>query len=148
MNIKEEVNSDFKTAFKEKDAVAKTVLSMLKSEIKNREIDNKGNELDEGQALDLITSEIKKRKDSQKQYIDAKRDDLAEVEEAEIKVLMRYMPEQLSDDELDGIIDGAISEVKAEGMKDLGKVMASLKDKVKGKADGGKVAEMVKAKLS
>ncbi len=148
MNIKEEVNKDFKEAFKSGDAVAKSVLSMLRSEIKNREIDNKGEELSDDQILDLIMSEIKKRKDSQKQYMDAGREELAESEKAEIDILMKYMPKQLSSDELSEIIDNAISEIGASGISDLGKVMSAIKEKVKGRADGAEVADMVKSKLS
>ncbi len=148
MNLKEEVDSDFKTAFKSGDHLSKSVLAMLRSEIKNKEIDNKGQELSDDDVLGIIMSEIKKRKDSQKQYADAGRNDLAESEAAEIEVLMKYMPKQLTEEEVKKLIEDAISEVGAEGIKDLGKVMASLKDKVKGRADGSLVAQIVKEKLS
>ncbi|MBI3671595.1 GatB/YqeY domain-containing protein [Candidatus Azambacteria bacterium] len=148
MNIKEAVNSDFKEAFKAGDAVAKSVLAMLKSEIKNKEIDNKGSELSEEQTIDLINYEVKKRKDSIRQYSDAGRNDLAESEQAEIGVLMKYLPAQLSEEEIRKTVERAIAETGASGLPDLGKVMANLKPKVKGKADGSLVANIVKETLS
>jgi len=147
MSTKEVVSEDFKAAFKSGDATAKSVLTMLKSEIKNKEIDNKG-ELSDDDVLSIITSEVKKRRDSQKQYSDAGRDDLAKGEEDEIAVLVKYLPEQLSEEEVTSLVEAAVSETGAEDIKDLGKVMTALKDKVKGRADGSLVAKIVKEKLS
>jgi uncharacterized protein YqeY len=148
MNLKEDINSDFKNAFKSGDALVKSVLIMLRSAIKNKELDNKGVELFDEQIIDLVSSEIKKRKDSAKQYRDGGREDLAKSEEDEVVVLQKYMPEQLTKEELEKLVKDAISESKADGMQDLGKVMSLLKDKVRGKADGGEVAKLVKEKLS
>ncbi len=148
MNLKEDINSDFKNAFKSGDALAKSVLAMLKSAIKNKELDNKGVELSDEQVIDLISFEIKKRKDSARQYKEGGREDLAENEEKEIVILQKYMPEQLTKEELEKLIDDAVAELKANGMQDLGKVMSLLKDKVKGRADGSEVASIVKEKLS
>ena len=148
MNLKEVINSDFKEAFKSGDAVAKSVIAMLKSAIKNKEIDNKGVELSDEQVIDLLSTEIKRRKDSAKQYRDGGREDLAVSEEGEIAVLQKYMPEQLTKEELEKLVVDAVSESGASTMQDLGKVMSLLKDKVKGKADGSEVAALVKSKLS
>ena len=148
MNLKEVINSDFKEAFKSGDAVAKSVIAMLKSAIKNKEIDNKGVELSDEQVIDLLSTEIKRRKDSAKQYRDGGREDLAVSEEGEIAVLQKYMPEQLTKEELEKLVVDAVSESGASTMQDLGKVMSLLKDKVKGRADGSEVAALVKSKLS
>ncbi|MEK7453258.1 MAG: GatB/YqeY domain-containing protein [Patescibacteria group bacterium] len=148
MNLKEVVNLDFKTAFKAGDIISKSVLTMLRSEIKNKEIDNNGLELTDDQIIDLINYEVKKRKDSIKQYAEAGRNDLVESEQAEVSVLMKYLPKQLSDDEIKKIVESSILETGATSIKDLGKVMADLKSKVKGKVDGSVVANLVKDKLS
>jgi len=148
MNLKEVINSDFKNAFKSGDTFVKSVLAMLKSAIKNKELDNKGVELSEEELIDIISSEIKKRKDSIKQYREGGREDLAENEEKEVAVLQKYMPKQLEAEELEKMVNDAISEIKAESLKDLGKVMSLLKDRVRGRADGGELAAMVKKKLS
>ncbi len=148
MSIKKEINDDFKEAFKSKDDLKKTVLASLKSEIKNKEIDNKGQELSDEQIISLISSEIKKRRESAKQYKEGGRDDLAQNEEKEAEILQKYLPEQLSDQELDDMIDDAISQTQAKEASDMGKVMSFLKDKIKGRADGAKVASLVKNKLS
>lgn len=148
MNIKEVINNDFKIAFKEKDDATRSVLTMLKSAIKNKEIDLRVENLSDEQVADVIISEAKKRKDSVEQYRAGGREDLAQTEEKEVSVLMKYMPKQLSEDEVTALVDQAISEVGAKDIKDLGKVMAALKDKTKGKADGAIVANIVKQKLS
>lgn len=148
MNIKEVINNDFKIAFKEKDDATRSVLTMLKSAIKNKEIDLRVENLSDEQVADVIISEAKKRKDSVEQYRAGGREDLAQAEEREAFVLMKYMPKQLSEDEITALVDQAISEVGAKDIKDLGKVMAALKDKTKGKADGAVVSGMVKKKLS
>lgn len=148
MNIKEVINNDFKIAFKEKDDATRSVLTMLKSAIKNKEIDLRVENLSDEQVADVIISEAKKRKDSVEQYRAGGREDLAQNEEKEVSVLMKYMPKQLSEDEITDLVDQAISEVGAKDIKDLGKVMVALKDKTKGKADGSVVSGMVKKKLS
>jgi len=148
MNLKEVINSDFKEAFKAGDAMAKSVISMLKSAIKNKEIDNKGLELSDEQVIEIISSEVKKRKESAKQYREGGREDLAKNEEDELAVLMKYMPQQLSEEEITELVKKAISDTGAESAQDLGKVMAVLKDATKGKADGSLVAKIVKESLA
>jgi|SRR3989344_2727229 len=148
MNIKEVINNDFKIAFKEKDDATRSVLTMLKSAIKNKEIDLRVENLSEDQVMDVITSEVKKRKDSVMQYRAGGREDLASSEEKEVTVLMKYMPEQMTETEIEEVVERTISEVGAKDIKDLGKVMAALKDKTKGKADGSVVSGIVKKKLS
>ncbi len=146
MSIKKVIDDDFKKAFKEGDAFVKNTLSMLRSAIKNKEIDNKA-ELTDEQIIDLISSEIKRRKESAKQYREGGREDLAENEEKEIEVLQRYMPEPLSEDELNSLIEEAIKKTGASEPKDMGKVMAELKDKTKGRVDGSLLAEKVRNAL-
>ncbi len=146
MSIKKVIDDDFKKAFKEGDTFVKNTLSMLRSTIKNKEINNKG-ELSDDQIIDLISSEIKRRKESARQYREGGRDDLAENEEKEIEVLQKYMPEPLSDDELNALIKEAIEGTGASDPKDMGKVMAALKDKTKGRVDGSVLAQKVKEVL-
>jgi len=148
MNIKEAVSADFKEAFKSGDALAKSVISMLKSVIKNKEIDNKGVELTDDQIIDLISTEIKRRRDSSKQYKEGGREDLAKNEEDEIVILQKYMPAQLSESEIKELVQKAVKDTGAQDIKDLGKVMAALKDATKGKADGSVVSQIVKDELS
>ncbi len=148
MNLKEDINADFKNAFKSGDTLMKSVLAMLKSAIKNKELDNKGVELSSEQVVDIVSSEIKKRRDSILQYKEGGREDLVKSEEAELDILKKYMPKQLTTEELEKLIEDAILEVKAESLKDFGSVMSLLKDKTKAKADGKEVARIVRERLS
>lgn len=148
MTLRERLDADLKTAMREKDQLRLSTIRMVKSAMKYKETEAgaKG-PLDDTAILAVITSEIKKRRDSVTEYEKAERKDLAEKEQAEIAVLSVYLPPQLSESELDSMIDGAIAEAGAEGLKDLGKVMKLLTPKTQGRADGKVVADRVKAKL-
>ena len=130
-----------------KETARLSTIRLLIAGIKQREVDERI-ELDDAQVLSVIEKMIKQRRESIAQYEKASRKDLADVEKAEIQVLSGYMPAQMSDADVEKLIQSTISETGASGAKDMGKVMAALKAKLAGKADMGKVSGLVKAKLS
>ncbi|HEX9289839.1 MAG TPA: GatB/YqeY domain-containing protein [Anaeromyxobacteraceae bacterium] len=147
MALKEQLDADLKTAMKEKATLKLSVVRMLKSAVKYREIELM-KPLDDAGVQTVIGSEIKRRRDSVEQYRQGGREELAAKEEAEIAILQGYQPAQLSPDELGKLVDGVIARVGAQGPKDMGKVMKELVLEVAGKAEGKVVSEMVKAKLA
>jgi len=130
-----------------KDAARLSTVRLLLAAIKQREVDERI-ELDDAQVLSVIEKMIKQRRESIAQYEKAARNDLADVEKAEIQVLSAYQPAQMSDADVEKLVQSTISETGASGVKDMGKVMAALKAKLAGKADMGKVSGRVKSKLS
>ena len=147
MALKEQLDADLKAAMKDKDQLKLSVVRMLKSAIKYREIELMKS-LDDAGVQSVIHSEIKRHRDSVEQYRGGHREDLASKEEAEIAILQLYQPAQLSPEELEKIVDGVIARVGAQGPKDMGKVMKALLSEVQGKAEGKVVSELVKAKLT
>jgi len=161
--LKEKISQDFKEAFKAKEELRVSVLRMLSSGIKNKEMDKraklvksgtsdeavlqKESQLNDEEVLLAIGTEVKRRKDSIKQYQDGGRPELAAQEEAELKILSVYLPEQMGEDEVRKIVIESIKEAGAAGAQDLGKVMKVLMPKVKGKADGNLVNQIVKEEL-
>ena len=136
-----------KAAMRAKEAARLSTIRLLLAAIKQREVDERI-ELDDAQVLSVIEKMIKQRRESIAQYDKAARKDLADVEKAEIEVLSGYMPAQMSDADVEKLVQSTISETGASGVKDMGKVMAALKGKLAGKADMGKVSGLVKSKLS
>jgi uncharacterized protein len=136
-----------KAAMRAKDSARLSTVRLLLAAIKQREVDERI-ELDDAQVLSVIEKMVKQRRESIAQFEKASRNDLADVEKAEIQVLSGYMPAQMSDADVEKAIQSTISETGASGAKDMGKVMAALKAKLAGKADMGKVSGLVKAKLS
>ncbi len=132
-------------ATKEKEKRYK--ISKDKPELKEEEL-VKESELAEEQVIDVISSEIKKRKDAIVLYQQGNRPELAEKEQKEIDILKKYLPEQLSGEELKKLVEESITSTGAKEMRDMGKVMADLNPKIKGKADGGEVSKIVKELLS
>ncbi len=145
--LMQQITEDMKTAMKAKDSIALGAIRMLRAAIKDKEIEL-GKSLDDADVLAVVSKAIKQRKDAATQYHDAGRAELAEKEEAEIKVLEVYLPEQMSDDEIQALVESAIAEAEATSMKDMGKVMGIVRPKAQGKADMGKVSAAVKAALS
>ena len=141
------INDDVKAAMKAKDKARLGVLRLITAAIKQREVDERIT-LNDEQVLAVLEKMIKQRKDSIAQYEKAGRDELAQQEAFEIGIIQAYMPEQLSDDEIDALITEAISSSGAESMKDMGKVMGLLKPKLAGRADMGAVSGKIKAKLA
>jgi uncharacterized protein len=147
MALKDQLDADLKTAMRDKDTVKLSVVRMLKSAIKYREIEVM-KPLDDAGVLQVITSEIKRHKDSVEQYRAGNRTDLVEKEEAEIAILQGWLPTQLTEAEVRAKVDAAVTQVGAKGPKDMGAVMKALLPEVQGKADGKLVSELVKARLS
>ncbi len=147
MALKEQLDAELKTAMREKDQVKLSTVRMLKSAVKYREIELM-KPLDDAGVQGVIGSEIKRRRDSVEQYRAGGREDLASKEEAEIAILQRYLPAQLSPDELARIVEAAIQRCGAQGPTDRGKVMKDVLPEVQGKAEGKAVSELVKAKLA
>ncbi|HUQ26742.1 MAG TPA: GatB/YqeY domain-containing protein [Burkholderiales bacterium] len=147
MPLKHQITEDMKAAMRAKEAARLSTIRLLLAAIKQREVDERI-ELDDPQVLSVIEKMIKQRRESIAQYEKASRKDLADVEHAEIQVLSGYMPAQMSDGDVEKLVQSTISETGASGVKDMGKVMAALKAKLAGKADMGKVSGLVKNKLS
>jgi len=147
MGLKEQIPEDLKNALRNKNALELSVLRMLQAALKNKEIDNKKEELKDEDVVSVVGAEIKKRRDAVKEYEKVNRPDAADQEKAEIDILMKYMPQQMNEDEIRDIVKSAVEETQAEGMKDIGKVMKVLMPKVKGKADGSIVNKIVRELL-
>ncbi len=141
------INDDVKVAMKAKDKPRLGVLRLITAAIKQREVDERIT-LDDDQVLAVLEKMIKQRKDSIAQYEKAGRDELARQEAFEITIIQDYLPEQLSDAEIDALIAEAISSSGAASMKDMGKVMGMLKPKLAGRADMGQVSQKIKQRLS
>lgn len=147
MSIKEQIEQDFIEAFKAKDEKRKGLLSMMKSALKNKEIEAQ-KPLEDADVIDVLSKEAKKRRESALAYEQGGRADLAENEKAEVEMLTKYLPAQLGEEEIKKIVAETIAEVGATSMNDMGKVMGAVVAKTKGKADGGVVNKIVKEGLS
>ena len=147
MALKEQLDAELKTAMREKDTLKLSVIRMLKSAVKYREIELM-KPLDDAGVHGVIASEIKRRRDSVEQYRAGNRQDLVDKEEAELRILQTWLPAQLGADELRAKVDEAIAKAGAQGPKDMGAVMKALMPEVQGRADGKAVSDMVKARLS
>lgn len=149
MTLRERLDQDMKAALKAKEDLRLQVIRGVKSAVRYREVEGeKAVVLDEAGILQVIGSEIKKRRDSVEQYRAGGREDLATKEEAEIAVLQGYLPAQLAPEELARKVDEAIARTGAKGPKDMGAVMKALLPEVQGRAEGKAVSELVKQKLA
>lgn len=146
MSLKETLLQDMKAAMKEKDAVRKNTIQLVRSGVLQLEKDRKI-ELDEEGVLDVIAKELKKRRDSLPDYEKSGRTDLIETLHREMEVLMAYLPPQLTEEEIKQMVTDTIQEVGATSMKDMGKVMGAITPKVKGRADNKIVSQLVRAQL-
>ncbi len=146
MSLKEKLQEDLKSSMKNKDTIRKSVVTLIRAAIKQHEVDNRV-ELADDAIIDIISKQLKQRKDSLAEFEKANRDDLVEETKSEIQVLERYLPQQLSEEELEKIVIETIAEVGATSMKDMGKIMATIKPKTAGRADGRKINELVKKNL-
>ncbi|MBT4314884.1 MAG: GatB/YqeY domain-containing protein [Candidatus Magasanikbacteria bacterium] len=147
MSLRADITERQTEAQKSKDELRLSVLRMLWSEIKNIEIDKK-KELDDKEIQQIAARQIKQLKDANKDFSSAGRDDLVSKNEAEIKILEEYLPEQMGDEELTKIIESVISETGANEPGDIGKVMGAVMKKAQGQADGNKVRELASHLLS
>ena len=147
MSLVDRVNDALKEAMKARDSLKVDTLRILNSEIKNREIDTK-QDLDDETILALVTTQIKRRREAAIQYEKGGRPELKEKEEKEIDILSAYLPKQATEEELRERISQVIQETGAAGMKDMGKVMKTVVAEFKGKADGGRLKELVQESLA
>jgi uncharacterized protein YqeY len=147
MSLKSRITEDMKSAMRAKDQPRLSAIRMLLAAIKQREVDER-RELADADVLAVIDKMVKQRRDSIAQFEAGNRPDLAAVEQAEVAVLGSYMPQPLSDAEIDGLIAQAVTSTGASGPAGMGKVMAELKPKLAGRADLGAVSAKVKAKLA
>jgi uncharacterized protein YqeY len=149
MSIKDRLNDDMKQAMKDREAgkLRLSVIRMARAGIKNVEIDRK-KELGDEEVLDVLAKEVKMRRDSLEEFKKGNRPDLVAALEQEIAILMGYLPQQLSDDEVRALVAEAVAQTGAAGPKDMGKVMSALMPKVKGRADGKTVNAMVRDALN
>ncbi len=145
-STKEQINTALKEAMKGGDKDRVKILRMVTAAIKQIEVDERI-ELDDSRTLAVLDKMVKQRRDAIQQFESAERDDLAAGEKTEIEVIQVFMPEQLSEAEIDALIDEAIAASGASSMKEMGKVMGPLKPKVQGRADMGAVSQRIKAKL-
>ncbi len=147
MALIDNLREEQKLAMKAKDKARLGTIRLALSAIKQREVDEKIT-LTEDDIVAVLTKMVKQRRDSVSQYEAANRQDLADVEQAEIAILEEFMPQPLTDEEVAALIESAIAESSPAGMQDMGKVMAILKPQVQGRADMGKVSGLVRAKLA
>jgi uncharacterized protein YqeY len=147
MSLKEQLTDTMKTAMKARDNLRLSAVRMALSTIKNREIENRV-ELDDQGIIEVITTLAKQRRESIRMYQEGNRADLVEKEEAELAILLEFLPAQLSPTEISELIDRVIAETGAQGARDMGKVMKVLAPLTAGRADGKSVSDAVKQKLA
>jgi hypothetical protein len=147
-SLKERIDADLKDAMRSKDELGTSVLRMLKSAVKYKEVEPGGHALEDAGVLAVIQTLIKQRRDSVEQFRAGNRPELAEKEEREIARLQSYLPAQMSADELRAEVRAVIAQVGAKGPKDMGAVMKALMPRVQGKAEGKAVSDAVKAELT
>jgi uncharacterized protein YqeY len=145
-SIKDRLGADIKAAMKAGEKERLGALRMIHAAIRQREVDERL-ELDDAATLEVLDKQAKQHRESLEQYRNAGREDLAAREEAELAIIAEYLPEPLSETELDALIEAALSETGATSMKDMGRVMAALKPRAQGRADMGSVSARVKARL-
>ena len=146
-DLKSLIKTQVTISMKDGDKFRTTVLRMILAEIQKIEIDEKS-DLNELQITSILEKMIKQRNDAIAQFEQAKRQELADKEKQEIEIVREFLPEQISDDEISELVSKIVSEVGAQDMKDMGKVMGSLKPLIAGKADAGVVSQLVKKALS
>ncbi|MBI2149911.1 MAG: GatB/YqeY domain-containing protein [Acidobacteria bacterium] len=148
MTLQEKIQSHLADAMRSKDSLRLSVLRMMKSAVKNKEIDMMKT-LEEGEVLAVLNTLVKQRKDSVEQFRKGGREELAQKEEAEIKIIREYLPAAASEEDIRRAIEEAVQETGAASIKDMGKVMQAARARLAGKSmDGGRVSQLVKEKLS
>ncbi len=151
MSLKEQIGEDIKRAMKAKDKIRLQTVRSIKKAILEKEVElrPKGQDsLTKEQEIELLSQQAKQRRDSIEQFKNAGRDELADKENQELAIIETYLPEQMSDEEVESIIDQIIADSGAATLKDLGKVMGPAMKQLKGKADGKKIQALVKTKLA
>lgn len=147
MSLKQQITEDMRNAMRAKDKPLVGTLRLLNAEIKQVEVDTRS-ELNDGDIIKIIGKMIKQRKDAAEQYDQANRPELAATERAESKVLTAYLPQQLTSDEIQALVEKIITQTNAQGMQDMGRVMGQLQTEIAGRADMSEVSAIVKSRLS
>ena len=147
MSLKARITEDMKTALRARDSARLGAIRLLLAAIKQREVDERI-ELNDMQVTEAIEKMLKQRRDSISQYQAANRQDLVDVEEFEVKVLQEYLPQALTEDEVNALLEKVVVDTGAAGIKDMGRVMAAIKPLVLGRADMGKISGLIKTRLS
>ena len=146
MSIQVKLMDDLKTSMKTKNKLRKDVITMVRAAVKQREVDERV-ELSDEDVIDIISKQVKQKKDSIVEFEKGDRPDLVELTNKEIDILLEYLPLQLTEEELDEIVKATIEEVDAKTAKDIGKVMGSILPKVKGRADGSTINRLAREYL-
>lgn len=144
--LKTRIFEDMKSAMREKDKDRLQTIRLVLAAIKQQEVDSRADVSDADVSV-ILDKLVKQRRDSISQFEGAGRSDLADIEKAELVVIQEYLPEQLTDAEIDALISAALEETGASSMKDMGKVMAFIKPKAQGRADMGKISGLIKARF-
>lgn len=147
MSLTDQINNDLKAAMKAKDTTTLTALRAIKSQLLLAATEKGGGESDEQAGIKMLQKQVKQRKDSAELYKSQGREDLAEAELAEAEIIEKYLPKQLSEEELKPIIQAIVDRVGATGMQDMGKVMGAASQELAGKADGKTISSVVKGLL-
>lgn len=145
--MRNQILEDLKTAMKAQDKEVLTVIRMLKGAIQMEELNTK-KELSDEEVISIVSKQIKTRKESIIEFEKGSRQDLIDKTQSEIEILEKYLPEQLSEEEVNSIIEEAFNEIKPESMKDMGKLMGYLNPKLKGRCDMGNVSKIIREKLN
>ena len=146
--LEEKIDKDYVQAMKDRNAIKSSTISFLRAHLKNIHIEKKIKALEDVDVITVIKKQIKQRQDSIEQYQKGGRQDLVDKETAELNILKSYLPQELGEEELKKIINEAIGEAQASSMKDMGKVMKIVSEKVSGRADNKFVSELVKKALT
>ena len=146
-DIKNQVSDDVKAAMRSKDKKRLAALRLIQAAFKQKEIDERI-ELNDEHTIAILDKMAKQHRDSIEQFSQAGRTDLVEIEQFELNIIEAYLPARLSDDEINSLIENAISETGAESIRDMGKVMGLLKGKLQGRADMGQVSGLIKGRLN
>lgn len=147
MSLKEQIKSDIKDAMRAKEILKRDTLRNIQAGIKQIEVDER-RDVSDADVEAILMKYLKQREDAKTQFLDAGRDDLVEKEEAEIEIVKTYLPEPMTDEELEDVLKKIITSVGAQSMKDMGKVMSSAKAAIGSRADGGRINQIVKKLLS
>ncbi|AAR36483.1 GatB/YqeY domain-containing protein [Geobacter sulfurreducens] len=145
--LRDRLNEEMKAAMKARDEVRLSAIRLVRSSVKNREIEAR-RELSEQEVTEVVSSLVKQRRESIRMFGEAGRTDLVEKEERELQVLLGFLPQQLTREEIGGLVASAIAETGAQGVKDMGRVMKALMPHVAGRADGSLVSAIVKEQLA
>lgn len=146
MSLRKKIPEDIKKALRERNTLELSVLRMLQASVRNREIEKKF-DLDDSQVIEVVASEIKKRRETAEEFRRMEREDAAQKEESEIDILMKYMPQQMERDEIVRKVRESIERLKPSGLKDIGVVMKDIMPELKGKADGKVINSVVREEL-